>query len=250
MSPLAISLVVCALLVAGSAGGVILRRVLPDHHLDSHAKDVVRLGCGLIATISGLVLGLLINSAKTSYETQRDEIKQLTANVILLDQALVRFGAGSRDARLLLRKTVPEVIDRIWNDGVHRNAGGFSAVESGEETFQAVRHLVPHDEDQRFYQALASQTITAMLQTRLILFEQAQAPIPGILLAILVFWLVVLFVGFSLFSPLSPTARAAIVVFAVSASAAIFLILEMYQPFGGLMQIDSAPLRQALPPLG
>lgn len=249
MSPLATSLLVCALLVAGSIGGVGLRRVLPDRHLDTHTKDVVRLGCGLIATISGLVLGLLINSAKTAYETQRDEVKQVTANVILFDQALGRFGPDTRDARLLMRRIVPAIADHIWRDGGRQGHGVFYSVDGGEEIFAAVRHLPVVNEDQRFYQALASQALTAILQTRVLLFEQGQAPVPTILLGILVFWLVVLFVSFSLFSPLSPTAGVAIVVFAISASAAIFLILEMYQPFAGLMQIDSTPLRHALPGL-
>ncbi|SKA31086.1 Protein of unknown function [Enhydrobacter aerosaccus] len=250
MSPLTISLLIGGLLVAGATAGVALRRVLPDSHLDAHTKDVVRLGCGLIATISGLVLGLLINSAKTTFETQRDEVKQVTANVILLDQALERFGPESRDARLHLRKIVPDIANHIWRDANRRNNGVFYSVDGGERIFSEVRHLPAVNEDQHFYQALAVQALTAILQTRVLLFEQEQAPVPGILLGILVFWLVVLFVSFSLFSPLSPIGRIAIVVFAVSSSAALFLILEMYQPFSGLLQIDSTPLRQALLPLG
>ena len=72
---------------------------------------------------------------------------------------------------------------------------------------------------------------------------------PPLFLTVLVAWLFVLFVSFSLFSPINPTALAAIVIIALSASAAIFLILEMYQPFSGVMRIDSEPLRQALAPL-
>jgi hypothetical protein len=66
---------------------------------------------------------------------------------------------------------------------------------------------------------------------------------------VLMFWLFILFASFSLFSPLSPTALAAVVVIALSASGAIFLILELSQPFSGLMQIDSTPVRHALAPL-
>ena len=66
---------------------------------------------------------------------------------------------------------------------------------------------------------------------------------------VLVFWLYILFASFSLFSPVNPTAFATLSVIALSASGAIFLILELYRPFSGLMQIDSEPLRQALAPL-
>src|SRR5215468_903589 len=99
LSPLVTSLIVWALLVAGALVGAMLRRGLPEHHLDTHAKDIVRLGCALIATISGLVLGLLINSANTSFNAQRDEIRQFAANVILIDQVLGQYGPDAREAR-------------------------------------------------------------------------------------------------------------------------------------------------------
>jgi hypothetical protein len=94
---------------------------------------------------------------------------------------------------------------------------------------------------------LSAQTVNAILQAlRLILYEQSSGRMPTPFLAVLVFWLFILFVSFSLLSPLNPTALAAIVLIALSASGAIFLILQMYQPFCGMMKIDSGPLRQAL----
>ena len=66
MGALAISLVAFVIMLGGAAAGVVLRRTLPKHHLNDHSKDVVRLGSALIATLSALVLGLLITSAKNS----------------------------------------------------------------------------------------------------------------------------------------------------------------------------------------
>lgn len=245
------SLVICALLVGGVLVGALLRRVLPEHHLDSHAKDVVRLGCALIATISGLVLGLLINSAKSNFDTQRDEIRQLAANVILIDHLLHQFGAEAQPARGLLREAVAAMIDRIWSDGTLKPAHNapFTPLAVGVSADRAIRSLSPTTEAQRVYQSQAIQAANAVLQARLILFEQSGGRMPTPFLAVLVFWLFILFVSFSLFSPLSPTALAALVVIALSASGAIFLILEMYQPFNGIMRIDGEPLRQALAPL-
>lgn len=245
------SLIVCALLIGGVLVGTLLRRVLPEHHLDTHAKDVVRLGCALIATISGLVLGLLINSAKTNFDTQRDEVRQLTANIVLLDHLLDQFGAEARPARKLVRDAAAAMIDRIWSDGTMRlvHNAPFTPIPAGVSADRAIRSLSPTTEAQRAYQNQAIQTISAILQGRLILYEQSSGRMPTPFLAVLVFWLFILFVSFSLFSPLSPTAMAALVVIALSASGAIFLILEMYQPFSGIMQIDSEPLRRALAPL-
>jgi Protein of unknown function (DUF4239) len=251
MSTLALWLIIWAFLVAGALTGVLLRRLLPQHHLDSHAKDVVRLGCALIATISGLVLSLLINSAKSTFDVQRDEVRQLTTNVILLDHLLEQYGPDSRPARSDLRVAVAAVVDRIWAEGVvGTNPGApFSTTAPGQATERAIHALVPANEKQRFYQAQAIQALNSILQTRLVLYEQSGTHLPVAFLAVLMFWLFILFASFSLFSPLSPTALAAVVVIALSASGAIFLILELSQPFSGLMQIDSTPVRHALAPL-
>jgi hypothetical protein len=250
LSPLAISLAIWALLVGGTLAGVLLRRVLPEHHLDAHAKDIVRLGCALIATISGLVLGLLINSANTSFNTQRDEIRQMAANVILVDQVLQQYGPEARPARQLLRDAGPAMVGRLWNDGATKTGGTtFASTPEGAATYNAVHALEPANDKQRHLQVQALQALTAVAQVRYILFEQASGGIPAPFLVVLVFWLVLLFTSFSLFSPMSPAAFVALVLIALSASAAIFLILEMFDPFGGVMQIDSAPLRWALAPL-
>lgn len=250
MSALTISLIICALLVAGALTGALLRRLLPDHHLDTHAKDIVRLGCALIATIAGLVLGLLINSAKTTFDTQRDEIRQIATNIALLDHLLEQYGPEAKPARQQVRDALPELVQRIWSDGATKSADGpFASSAVGRSAFQSIQRLAPGNDSQRLYQTQAVQVATTILQARLILFEQSTARMPLLFLIVLVFWLCILFASFSLFSPLNPTAFGAIVLIALSASGAIFLILELYRPFNGLMQIDSAPLRQALAPL-
>lgn len=250
MSALGTSLIIDVVLIAGALGGAWLRRVLPDKHLDQHAKDVVRLGAGLLATIVGLVLGLLISSAKSNYDTQRDEVRQLAAQLIMLDHMLMEYGPEAKPVRVALRNAVPIVIERMWGE----DAGGpadhpFMATGAGEAAYRAITSLPATTDAQRFYQAQAAQIANVLSQLRLTLYEQSGNRMPPILLAVLVTWLFVLFVSFSLFSQLNPTAITAVVIIALSASGAIFLILEMYQPFGGIMRIDSAPLRQALAPL-
>ena len=88
-----------------------------------------------------------------------------------------------------------------------------------------------------------------LAQTRLLLFAEADNAIPGPFIAILVFWLVIIFASFSLFAELNPTTFSFPCLFALSSSCAMFLILELSQPFSGLMMIPSAPLRAALVPL-
>ena len=251
MSPLVTSLIVWALLVAGALVGALLRRGLPEHHLDTHAKDIVRLGCALIATISGLVLGLLINSANTSFNAQRDEIRQLAANVILIDQLLGQYGPDARDARRLLRDAIPAIVERLWSDGATKaGASPFAMSGRGEAAYRAVRALKPATDEQRFFQAQALQALTQVGQTRFMLFEQSSGNIPTPFLIVLVFWLVLLFTSFSLFSPMSPAAFVALVLIALSASGAIFLILEMNRPYTGMMQISIDPIRYVYSRMG
>lgn len=251
LSPLALSLIIWAVLIVGAWAGAILRRWLPDHHLDTHAKDIVRLGCALVATIAGLVLGLLVNSANTSFNTQRDEVRQMAANLILIDLMLDQYGPEARPARAQLRTAIPAIVERLWTDGAASSPSAPLANRGPTEVaYRAVRALKPADEEQRYFQAQALSAFTSAAHTRFILFEQSGSNLLTPFLIVLVFWLVLLFASFSLFSPVSPVAVGALVLIALSVSGAIFLVLEMYSPFGGIMQIDAAPLRNALVPLG
>src|ERR1700726_2516011 len=103
MSPAVLSCVIFALILGGIALGALLRTALPQHHLSKDSQDVVRLGVGLIATIAALVLGLLIAAAKGSFDTQSGQVKQITADLILLDDLLFLYGPETQPIRVELR---------------------------------------------------------------------------------------------------------------------------------------------------
>ena len=247
MGALALSCVIYLLLLAGIFSGVVFRRLLPGHHVSKETRDVVRLGAGLIATIAALVLGLLIAAAKSSFDTRTNQVKQLTANVILLDNLLVQYGSEATSVRGLLRSAVNPIIDRLWSEKL--TAGPFAATGEGEKLYLAIHALSPQNQIQRSVQARAIQVVNELAQTRLLLFVEADNFLPTPFLAILVFWLIIIFLSFSLFSDLNATALAFLCVFALSASCAIYLILELNEPFTGLMRISDAPLRNVLAPL-
>ena len=242
---------VFAIIGAGVFAGVFLRRTLPEDHLTDDAKDVVRLGTGLIGTIAALVLGLLIASANGSYDTQSGEIKRMIANIIEIDQLLAQYGPETRSARDLLRRAIGPLADRIWQEQSAAAAEGrpFEATAVAGTAFAEIVALSPQNDTQRLLKARAIDVGNDLAQTRLLLFAQSGSSIPLPFLGVLVFWLAMIFLSFSLFSRLNPTVIAALFVFALSSSGAIFLILELSQPFTGLMQISSAPLRNALPPI-
>jgi hypothetical protein len=252
MTPIALSCVAFVCTMCGSLFGMFLRNKLPGHHLSPDAKDVVRLGAGLVGTIAALVLGLLIASAKSTFDTQNTQIKQMTANIILLDQLLAQYGPETATARDLLRNSVDALTNRIWQEkgSVLANAEPFEASAAAEAFYSKLQQLSPKDDAQRSLQSRAMQISTDLAQTRLLLFAQRENTIPMPFLVVLIFWIAIIFVSFSLFAEPNPVVIGSLVIFALSASGAIFLILELGQPFSGLMQISSAPLRGALAPFG
>jgi hypothetical protein len=226
-----------------------LRPTLPPHHLRAGSKDIIRLGMGLIATMAALVLGLLVASAKEFYDSQSNEVTQLSANVVFLDRELAHYGPESKEARDMLRNTLAQIRDRVWRSGGPR---GFDLVPvSVNETIYAkIQQLTPKNDAQR---ALQSQMLTmaaGLLQTRWLMYEQSTSPIPLPMLMILVLWLTIIFVSFGLFAPRNATVLVTLFVSALSVSCAIFLILEMYKPFYGVIRISGAPLDAALQHLG
>jgi hypothetical protein len=116
--------------------------------------------------------------------------------------------------------------------------------------YDEILKLSPQNVAQRSLQVRAIDASTDLAKTRLLLFARAGGSIPIPFLAILIFWLTVIFASFSLFANNNATTIAALCIFALSASASIFLILELSQPFTGLMMISDGPLRNALAPLG
>jgi hypothetical protein len=246
------SLIVLACILGGAGLGIILRNRLPDAHLSGTTKDVIRAGTALISTIAALVLGLLIASANTAYQSQSSQIQQLTANIIVLDKTLAQYGPGADLARNLLRRSVNSLVDRIWNENgsYSRRGQPFEASPSALSFYDEILKLSPTNDAQRSVQNRAISIAQDLAKTRLLLFAQAGASIPVPFLVVLVSWLAVIFASFSLFSDNNATAIVAIGIFALSASTSIFLILELSQPFAGLMMIPSEPLRNALAPLG
>jgi hypothetical protein len=249
MSALALSVLIFVLTLGGILLGALLRRALPERHLGKESQDVVRLGVGLVATLAALVLGLLIASAKSSFDTQSTQVTQITADFILLDNLLAQYGPEARPIRQQMRNVLGAFADRIWQEKRTSAAGPFEANASAEQAYLAIQALSPHNDLQRSLQARAVQISTSLAQTRLLLYAESENVVPAAFLAILVLWLVIIFASFSLFSPLNATVFTCLSFFALSAAGAIFLILELSKPFSGLMMISSAPLLHALGPL-
>jgi hypothetical protein len=251
MTPLAISFLAFALALGGIVLGSVAQRWLPERHLSTDSKEVVKLSMGMVATLAALVLGLLVASAKTTYDARESEINQITAYVVLLDNLLAQYGNEARDARETLRRAIPVVTDRIWKEGQSADlqSAPFKTVPEGESFYQQVQRLQPGNDLQRALQARIVEVTNELMQARFLLFSHLHSATPLPFLVVLLLWIVVLFAGFALMAPANATTLFSLLVCALSVSGAIFLILELDQPFSGLMVIQSQPLLNALPPL-
>ena len=251
MSPIAIASIVFLALSASALLGMFLRGHVPVDHLGSDSKDVVKLAMGLIATMAALVLGLLTASAKSSFDTWNNEIKQSAAKIILLDRTLAHYGPETKDTRELLRHLVAFRIAQTWPEEPSQVATlDSSKTPAAESIEEQIRALAPQNDAQRALQSKALQISDELLGARWLMLAQAGNATPGLFLVVLTFWLSVLFASFGLFAPRNATVIAALLFCALSVGGSTFLILEMDRPLEGLLKTSSAPLRYALDHLG
>jgi hypothetical protein len=255
MSALTVSVVVFAVVILGASLGAFLRGVLPKHHMSDESKDAVKLGIGLIVTLTALVLGLLVSAAKSSFDKKSAEIKESAAMIILLDRTLRQYGPETAQVRGLIRRAVVAKANLSWveNDIPPQEPATTGKPAEGsdiEDVQQIVSALAPTSNPQRALQSRALQLAGELAQTRWLLLEQRGSSIPIPFLVVVVFWLAVIFGGVGLLAPRNGTVYSVILVCALSVSGAIFLILELDQPFAGLMSISDGPVRSAIMELG
>jgi hypothetical protein len=242
VSPFVVSLIIFACVYGGALVGFALR--LPEHHRDSDSRDVLKASTALIGTMAALVLGLLVASAKSSYDNQREELLQICADVALLDRALAHYGPEAVPIRGHLRSTVEAAFGQLWNSGSEPPSS------AGEALYDAIDRLPAATDQQRSIKEVAGELAIGLGKTRWLMYAQSGSAISTPLLVVVVFWLTILFVSFGVFAKPNATVHVALFVCALSVAAAVFLILEMDRPFEGLIRISDAPLRDVVGRLG
>ena len=239
-----------AFVFAGALFGIFLQKVLPLNHVDSNSKDVVKLGVGLVGTMAALVLGLLIASAKSSFDTQSAELTEMSSKLVLLDRVLAHYGPAAQESRDLVRAAAGRTLDGMELQARTRTSHSDPMSAGSEILYDKIQGLVPANDAQRTIQGQALGLVIALGQMRWLMYEQQASSVSMPLLVVLILWLTIIFVSFGLFAPLNATVLTSLFVSALSFTGAIFLILEMYTPYGGLIQVSNAPLRAALAHLG
>jgi hypothetical protein len=251
LNSITVSLAALAIVFGGALLGMFLRKVLPDQHVSADSRSLVMLGTGLIGTMSAIVLGMLVSSAKSSYDTQKNDLTIVSAKLVLLDRVLAHYGPETRETRELLRTFVQSTLDRVWPPPGSQPAQlAPTAVGRNEAMYDEILRLSPTNDAQRVLRDRAVALAMDLGQTRWLMIEETHNSVSVPFLIILVFWFTIIFISFGLYTSPNPTVFASLFVCALSVSGAILLMLEMYTPFHGLIQISSAPLRDALAHMG
>jgi len=242
-----VSLIILGCLLAAVMVGRGLRSFVREQHLDPDTRDVVKLAMGLVATMSALLLGLLVTSAKGSYDTVRNEVIHMAAKIAFLDRVLTIYGPDAVEARVQFRRAVEEAISRMWpKEASDERARLGPDMKTSGAVVGAIQRLSPNDETQRSLKTQAMTLAVEIGQLHSLMEAQMVPSISKPLLIVVVSWLFVIFLSFSVLAPHNPVAMASLTASAASAAAAIFLILELDRPFGGLIQISAAPMLNAV----
>jgi hypothetical protein len=247
-----IFLISAGCIFGGAVFGLLLSRRLPEAHLRDNSRDTVKVVTGLIATLAALVLGLLISSAKNTFDTLDTAITNNGARIILLDRALANYGPETKEIRAHLRNTVMAGIEMFWPGEKSEGAGmaGFERANAMEDLQAKIRALTPATDLQRQLRSEAEKLSGEMLEARWLLIAQAQRELPMTFIVVLLFWLTMLHISFGLLAARNATVITVLLISALSVSGAMFIILEMDHPLQGMIKVSSAPLRKALEHLG
>ena len=247
MRPLVIAFIAFLLAFGGAVAAMYIRRWLPPPHLSKESEGVVRLGIGLVATMTALLLGLMTQAARSAFETQDAAVRTSAANILTLDRHLARFGPETKPTRDLILRAVTERVEQIWSSSGGRAAAASvaGAAVPVEEVENQILGLVPQNDTQRWFKGealkLSEDVVKARWRT---LGSGGAVPVP--FLVVVIFWLMVTFTSFGLYAPRNATVIAVLAVTAFSVAGAVFLILELDGPFDGIIRVSGAPLQYAL----
>jgi len=242
----AIALALFLGLVSVTLAGARVRRVLTAEQLSDESRDAMKLALGLVATMTAILLGLLISSAKTAFDTTRSEVMQMAAKVALLNRVLVLYGPETAEARRALRDATAEGVRRTWPDKRGRPVRLEPNEQMGDAVYVAISHLTPQDEAHHALKTQAANLMVQLAELRSLVQAQAVSSLSRPLLIALVLWLLVIFFGFSLLAPANLPTTFALVAGAFSVACAVFIILDLDYPFAGIIRIPNDPMINTL----
>jgi len=246
MTPAIISLTALALVFLSAIAGLCLRHYLPAHHLSEETKTIVKAARSVVVGLAALTLGLLIATAKGSFDTKEAELKSGSSKMIVLNRLLLNFGDQSRPARDALKMVAENGVKVLEITSAHgRNAD----ILRGEGIDVLQKRLLELPEDRPGYPWIKNTALglgNEIAISRWKIYQNSSATVAPLFIVILIFWLMAIFFSLGLIAPFNIVAVTALLMAAISMTGAILLTLELDQPYGGLVQMSTEPLLMAI----
>jgi hypothetical protein len=248
MNSFQIAISVGALAFIAGVIGLHLQRLLPEHHTSERSRDMIAAISGLLGLLLALVLGTLIGASYGFYSTQKAELETLDARALQFDSALAAYGPEAEPGRNGMRAAIQQGYDMFWGSGqADPKAQSVGTALAGlKKMDQFLLSLTPKTDAQKQLLATASVNASWIEQIRLLMSLQLAAPISWPLLIIVISWSLLLFCGYGLLSRVNATVIAILALGAFSVASAIFLIVELNQPYTGFFRLSPAAVLQTL----
>lgn len=248
MNSLLFAIGVAVLAFCAGIVGLKLHEWLPERHAPERSREMIGAITGLIGLLLALVLGTLVGSAYTLYATQKAEIETLAARSLQLDSALEGYGAEAQPARDGLRKAITESYEKIWgHPKADLDGMDVKSVMTGTKGLDRfLMSLAPKTDAQKQMLATANAAAGQIEQTRVLMMLQLAGGINWVMLGIVVCWSMLLFCGYGLVSPVNATVVASLALGAIAVASAIFLIIELSQPYTSLIKVPSGAIEETI----
>jgi len=230
--------------------GTVIRSTLPQSHLSKESQDVVRLGMGLVATMTALLLGLVTAAAKNTFDSHDTAVRNSAVNTLMLDRDLARYGPETQSIRDLIRRAVAARIEATWPAKGAAPPPPMGVVSPAETIQDQILALAPGNDTQRWLKGECLRLTDEIVKARWRVLGSHAGAVPRTFLVVVIFWLTATFASFGLYAPRNITVLTVLIIASLSVAAAIFLILELDGPFEGLIKVAGDPFRYALAQLG
>ncbi len=237
---------------AAGALGLTLHGRLPEKHSPDKSAGMIGAMTGLLSLLLALVLGTFAGSAYTLYATQKSELETLGARIMQLDSALEAFGPETQPGREALRKALRQTYDEIWGDstGTPSNVDLKSIFAGTRMLDQYLLSLSPKSDGQKQALSMANSAATDINKTRLLMGLQLASGIPWPMLTIVICWSLLMFCGYGLVSPVNRTVVTSVGLGAITIASAIFMIVQLSNPYSGAFKLSAKPVMDTIEALG
>jgi hypothetical protein len=248
MNALWVAIAVAILTFAGGAFGLFVQKLLPEEHSVEKSRDMIGAVMGLVSLLLALVLGTIVGSAYFFSSTQQSELQALAAQALQLDRALAKYGPETKPERDRLKEALVRSHALFWErrDVDPKLLTVAVAMAGLQPVDDYLGSLDPKTPAQTQAVAAAGAHFSQMEQTRLLMSLQLANPFSRPLLIVVIFWSFFLFCGYGLVSRANATTLGALTFGAFAVASAIFLILELSQPYTGTFRISPAALEETI----